>query len=154
MATGGHENDVTSIARRVPEEVATGKNLDLVDEIYAEDCIEHSPFGQDIEGRDAVKEQLQTFLEAFPDFEATVEDVVTEGDTVAMRVTLSGTHEGQFMGIEPTGEAFRVQNMVFTRVEDGRIVERWVQPDTLGMLAQLGVVDSPVSPPAAAGAGD
>ena len=153
MATGGHESDVESIARRVPEEVATGRNLDLVDELYAEDCVEHGPFGQDTEGRDAVKGQLQTFLDAFPDLEATVDDAVTEGDTVAMRVTLSGTHEGPFMGIEPTGESFRVQNMVFTRVEDGRIVERWLQPDTLGMLAQLGVVDSPVSPPAAAGPG-
>lgn len=154
MTTDEHGRDAASIARRVPEEIATGKNLDLVEEVYAEDCVEHGPFGQDTEGRDAVREQLETFTNAFPDFEATVDDVVTEGDTVAMRVTLSGTHEGPFMGIEPTGESFRVQNMVFTRVEDGRIVERWLQPDTLGMLAQLGVVDSPVSPPAAAGAGD
>lgn len=154
MSSGAREDDVTSIARKVPEDVATGGNLDLVDEIYAEDCVEHGPFGQDTEGRDALKEQLQAFLEAFPDFEATVEDTVTEGDTVAMRVTLSGTHEGPFMGIEPTGESFRVRNMVFTRVEDGRIVERWLQPDTLGLLAQLGVVDSPVSAPAAAGTGD
>ena len=149
MATGENESDAARIARRVPEEVATGKNLDLVEELYAEDCVEHGPFGQDTEGRDAVREQLEAFVDAFPDFEATVEDAVTEGDTVAMRVTLSGTHDGPFMGIEPTGESFRVQNMVFTRVEDGRIVERWVQPDTLGMLAQMGVVDSPV-PPAAA----
>ena len=154
MSAGEHGRDAASIARRVPEEIATGKNFDLVEEVYAEDCVEHGPFGQDIEGRDAVREQLETFVDAFPDFEATVDDVVTEGDTVAMRVTLSGTHEGSFMGIEPTGESFRVQNMVFTRVEDGRIVERWLQPDTLGVLAQLGVVDSPVSPPAAAGAGD
>ena len=96
-----------------------------------------------------MKAQLSDVLEAFPDFEATVEDVVTEGETVAMRVTLSGTHEGEFMGIEPTGESFRVGNMVFTRVEDGRIVERWIQPDTLGMLVQIGAVDSPMSAPAA-----
>ena len=147
MATG--EDEIASIARRVPEEVATGRNLDLVEELYAEDCVEHGPFGEDTRGRDAVKAQLSGFLEAFPDFEATVEDVVTEGDTVAMRVTLSGTHEGEFMGIEPTAESFRVQNMVFTRVEDGRIVERWVQPDTLGMLVQLGAVDSPMPAPAA-----
>lgn len=146
-------NDATSIARKVPEDIATGRDLDLIDEVYAEDCVEHGPFGQDLRGRDAVRSQFEAFLDAFPDFEARVEDAVAEGDTVAMRVTVSGTHDGPFMGIEPTGESFEVRNMVFTRVEDGRIVERWLQPDTLGMLVQLGVVESPLSTPAAAGAG-
>lgn len=147
-------DDAASIARRVPEEVATGRNLDLIDEIYAEDCVEHGPFGQEVRGRDGIRSEIGAFLDAFPDFEATVEETVTEGDTVAMRVTLSGTHEGPFMGIDPTGESFQVTNAVFTRVEDGLIVERWLQPDTLGMLVQLGVVDSPVSAPAAPGTGD
>lgn len=147
-------DDAASIARRVPEEVATGRNLDLIDEIYAEDCVEHGPFGQEVRGRDGIRSEIGAFLDAFPDFEATVEETVTEGDTVAMRVTLSGTHEGPFMGIDPTGESFQVTNTVFTRVEDGLIVERWLQPDTLGMLVQLGVVESPVSAPAAPGTGD
>ena len=141
--------DAASIARRVPEDVATGRNIDLVDELYAEDCVEHGPFGEETHGREEVKSELGAYLDAFPDFEATVEAVVTEGETVAMRVTLSGTHEGTLMGVEPTGESFSVQNMVFTRVEDGRIVERWVQPDTLGMLVQLGIVESPVAAPTA-----
>lgn len=81
----------------------------------------------------------------FPDFEATVEDVVAEGDTVAMRVTLRVTHEGEFMRTEPTGNSFEVQNTVFTRIEDGKIAERWVQPDTLGMLRQLGIVEFPAN---------
>jgi len=146
-------DDATSIARRVPEDIATGRNLDLIDEVYAEDCVEHGPFGEEARGRDELREELGAYLDAFPDFEAKVEDTVTEGDIVAMRVTLSGTHEGSFMGIEPTNESFSVQNMVFTRVEDGMIVERWLQPDTLGMLVQLGAIESPVSPPAAPGAG-
>lgn len=136
--------DAKRIARRVPEEIANEQNFDLVDEVYAEDCVEHGPFGMDAEGRDAVKEQLRTFIDAIPDFEATVEDVVAEGETVAMRVTLRGTHEGELMGIEPTGKSFEVQNMVFTRIEDGMIAERWLLPDTLGMMQQLGVVESPV----------
>ena len=136
--------DAKRIARRVPEEIATRREFDLVDEVYAEDCVEHGPFGMEAEGRDAVREQLRTFLDAIPDFEATVEDIVAEGDTVAMRVTLSGTVEGELMGIEPTGESFEVANMVFTRIEDGMIAERWVLPDTLGMLQQLGVVEAPV----------
>ena len=146
--------DATSIARRVPEEIATGRNLDLIDEVYAEDCVEHGPFGQEASGREEIRAELGAFLDAFPDFEARVEDARAEGDTVAMRVTLSGTHEGPFMGVEPTNESFSVQNMVFTRVEDGMIAERWVQPDTLGMLVQLGILESPLPAPAAPGAGD
>ena len=128
------------IARRVPEEIATERNLDLVDEVYAEDAVEHDPTGEQ-RGREAIREGMERLLAAFPDFSASVRDVVAEGDTVAMRVTLRGTHEGPFMGFEPTGRTFEVENAVFTRIEDGRIAERWVLPDMLGMLRQLGVSD-------------
>jgi predicted ester cyclase len=86
---------------------------------------------------------MESIRGAFSDFSATVDDVVAEGDTVAMRVTLRGTHDGPFMGIEPTGNEFEVSNMVFTRIEDGKIAERWVLPDMLGMLQQVGAVDMP-----------
>lgn len=131
------------IARRVPEEIATEGNIELVEEVYAEDAVDHLPFGNDARGIGQIKEALQIYRTAFPDFTATVNEAVTQGDTVAMRVTLSGTHEGQFMGMEPTNKSFETQNMVFTRIEDGKIVERWVQPDTLGMLVQLGIVSPP-----------
>jgi predicted ester cyclase len=71
-------------------------------------------------------------------------DLIDEADTVAMRVTLRGTHEGEFAGIAPTGKAFEVGNTVVTRIEDGRIVERWVRPDALGLMRQLGVVELPM----------
>lgn len=132
------------IARQYPEEVGTKRNLDLIDELEAEDFVEHAPFGQETHGPEEDKEQMEDFLAAFPDFEATVEDIIAEGDTVAMRVTLRGTHENEFMDIEPTGESFEIQNMVFTRIEDGKIAERWLQMDTLGQLQQLGVVEPPL----------
>ncbi len=126
------------IARRVPEELATDGDLDLIDELFAADAVEHDPFG-DHGGRAAIREGMERLLAAFPDFSATVEEIVGEADLVAMRVTLRGTHEGEFAGVEPTGRAFEVGNSVFTRIEDGMIAERWVQPDTLGMLQQLGI---------------
>lgn len=139
MATTDHSTEKKKrVARRVPEELATDGNLDLVEELYAEDAVEHDPFG-DHSGRAAIRENMERVLSAFPDVSATVEDIVGEGDLVAMRVTLRGTHDGEFMGIEPTGKAFEVGNAVFTRLEDGEIVERWVQPDTLGLLQQLGI---------------
>ena len=131
------------IARRYPEEVATERNVDLIDELETEEFVEHGPFGQESHGPKEDKEKMQAFLDAFSDFEATVEDIVGEGDTVAMRVTLRGTHDGEFMGIEPTGRSFEIQNMVFTRLRDGKVVERWVQPDTFALMQQLGVVELP-----------
>lgn len=130
------------LARRIPEEVATEGNLDLIDEICKENIADHTPTW-DVTGRAEFKAQIRSLRESFDDFSATVEDVVTEGDTVAMRVTLRGTHAGAFMGAEPTGKRIEVENMVFTRIEDGMIAERWVQPDMLSMLSQLGIVDLP-----------
>lgn len=136
--------DYKRIARRFPEEVATERKIDLIDEICTEDVIDHSPLGEN-HGREALKEGLEGLLTAFPDFSATVEDICAEGNTVAMRVTLQGVHEGPFMGIEPTGREFEIQNMVFTHLRDGQIAERWVQPDMLGLMEQLGVVEAEVS---------
>jgi len=144
MTTTNRRSDRNErIARRIPEELATEGNLDLVEELYAEDAVEHDPFG-DHSGRAAIRESMECILAAFPDFSATVEDVIADGDTVAMRVMLRGSHEGEFMGVEPTGREFEVGNMVFTRLDDGKIAERWVQPDTLGLLRQLGI-ESPAA---------
>jgi steroid delta-isomerase-like uncharacterized protein len=130
------------LARQMPEAVATRGELDLIDEICTEDVADHSPLGE-ISGRDALKAQMRSIRNSFEDFSATVEDSVAEGDTVAMRVTLRGRHVGEFMGIDATDTEVEVANMVFTRFEDDRIAERWVQPDMLGMLRQVGAVDLP-----------
>lgn len=136
--------DNKRIARRVPEDIATQRNMDLLEEVYAPDAVENGIFGEEpVRGIEEVRARLESVFEAFPDFSATVEEIIAEKDTVAMRVTLRGTHEGVFMGMEPTGESFEVQNMVFTHVEDGKITERWVLPDALGMFQQLGVVSPP-----------
>lgn len=138
--------DNKRLARSVPEEMATDQNFDRVDEVFAEDVVEHNPLAGDVRGREAIREAFQDHLDSFPDFEATVERIVAEGDLVAMHVRWRGTHEGPFMGVEPTGETFEAENMVFTRVEDGKIAERWLLPDALGMLRQLGVDAVPTAP--------
>ncbi|MFD1514051.1 ester cyclase [Halomarina rubra] len=143
MAATTSTTENVRIARRVPEDIATERRFDLVDEVYTEDAVEHSPVDER-RGRASIREGLEEFVGGFSDFTATVDDVVAGDDTVAMRVTLSGTHDGDFMDIAPTGESFEVENMVFTRLEDGRIAERWILPDMLGMLRQLGVVESPM----------
>ncbi|RQG93785.1 ester cyclase [Natrarchaeobius chitinivorans] len=142
MATTADTAENKRISRRFPEEVATERNLDLIDEICAEGVIDHSPLGE-MKSREELKEQIEYLHTAFEDFSATVEDIVAEGDTVAMRVLLRGRHNGEFMGVAPTGEEFEVENMVFTRIEERKIVERWVQPDMLGLFVQLGIIEPP-----------
>lgn len=130
------------IVRRFPEEVSTYGDIDVIEELCTEDVIDHTPLGE-IQGRDELKEQAKYVLSAFGDFSATVEDIIAEGDTVAMRVTQRGTHEGELMGIEPTGKQFEFQNVIFARLKDGKVTERWVQPDQLSFMRQLGVGELP-----------
>ena len=131
-----------AVANRYPEEVATGGHTDRIDEICMADVTEHGPMGE-LQGREALKQASGRIQSAFSDLSVTVEETVVEGNTVAQRLTFRGTHDGEFMGIPPTGHRVEIPNMAFTRIEDGLIAERWLLPDLFGMMQQLGVVDSP-----------
>ena len=80
---------------------------------------------------------------AFPDLRFTIEELVAEGDMVAGRLTMSGTHEGPLMGMPPTGRPVRQDHMHCVRFEGGKAVEHWGVRDDLGMMRQLGVVAGP-----------
>lgn len=142
MATTSTPAANKRLVRRFPEEVATEANYDLIDEICTADVVDRSPLGE-VRGRDALKAHIESINTAFSDHSAAVEELVAEGETVAMRVTLSGRHTGEFMGFAPTDRTFEVSNAVLTRLEDGRIAERRVHPDVFGILRQLGLVDLP-----------
>ena len=133
--------NVEDLARHAVEQY-NKKNYDVFDEAFAEDEIDHGPAGE-TRGPEGPKEGLKTLHTAFPDLEITIDELIAEGDTVAIRSTHRGTHEGEFMGIEPTGKQIEVENMVFARFEDGKVVERWIQTDRLGLMQQLGAVDPP-----------
>lgn len=79
----------------------------------------------------------------FPDVQWQVEDSVAEGDTVAVRFAMTGTHNGVFMGVPATGRPIRVQAMNFYRLDGGKIVEEHGQPDMLGLMMQIGAIPSP-----------
>lgn len=76
----------------------------------------------------------------FPDIQWSLDDMVAEADAVAARFTMRGTHQGQFMGIPPTGKSIQVQAMNFYRLTDGQFTEEYGQPDMLGLLQQIGAV--------------
>jgi len=126
------------IVSRIRDEVEGQGDLDAIDEIFAEDVVTHTPMGE-FRGPEAIKEMYEQEGGAFSDSTETIHDFIAEGDTVAMRLTEHGTHDGEFMGIEPTGKEYEIQTMAFFRLEDGKVAEWWMQPDTLGFVQQLGV---------------
>lgn len=133
--------DNKALARRMQEEVWNEGNVDAIDDLLAEDFVQHSPWEpSELHGRDDFKEQIRDFHAAFPDLHGTVDDVIAEGDTVANRFTMHATHQGEFMGVQPTGNEIELVGTIFARVEDGKIDERWVVDHVLGFLEQLGTV--------------
>jgi steroid delta-isomerase-like uncharacterized protein len=141
MAT---EQTNKEFARRWNEEIWGQQNVDAIDDLVAEDFVGHDPSRPEpVRGPDGVRAVVEMLFSAFPDTQVDLEEVVAEGDRIAMRITASGTHEGEFMGIEPTGEEMEVSVMTFQRIEDGKAVEEWQIVDTLGMLQQLGVIELP-----------
>ena len=131
-------------ARRWNEEIWGQQNTDIIDDLVAEEFVGHDASRPEpVRGPDGVREVVKMLFSAFPDTQVDLEEIVAEDDRIAMRITASGTHEGEFMGIEPTGEEMEVMVMSFQRIEDGKAVEEWQIIDTLGMLQQLGVVEPP-----------
>lgn len=129
MATTAEENK--RVVRRIREEVEEQGDLDAIDEIFAEDVVLHTPMGES-RGTGAIRDLYERDREGFSESTEAIHAVVAEGDTVAMRLTDRGTHDGEFMGIEPTGKEFEIQTMAFFRLEDGKVAEWWLQPDTSG----------------------
>jgi predicted ester cyclase len=86
------------------------------------------------------------FRAAFPDMEVVTEDLFAEGDRVADRVTVRGTHQGEFNGIPPSGQRIEMEEIHIARIVDGMIVERWTQLDMLGLLQRIGAIPAAPEP--------
>lgn len=139
--TSHSEAELVELNRRINEEIWNEGNLDLVEELVAADYVEHNPTTpRPIRGPGGYAENVRRLRNAFPDLEHVQVDVFIEDDTLVERVTTRGTHEGSLMDIEPTGNAIEVQSINILRFEDERLAEMWIQPNTLGLMQQLGVV--------------
>jgi steroid delta-isomerase-like uncharacterized protein len=134
---------------RVQRELFGAGRLELADELVAADCIDHGgengPGGPGREtgatrGRDAIKGVVRWLHGAFPDLAYEVNDAFGDGDRVAIRCTMRGTHQGEFLGRPPTGRTFAVQHIHVYRVKDGLIAEHWAGRDDAGMMHQLGLL--------------
>jgi predicted ester cyclase len=94
-----------------------------------------------------LKEVSARLHQAFPDLHITIEDLVEEGDKVVSRQSVTGTHQGDYMGIQPTGKSITYNEVFIVRFADGRIAETWGVVDLLSQMRQLGVISSPRTSP-------
>jgi len=128
-----------AIARQMLDEVFNRGDMRLADELLSPDYIEHEELPPGLAaGREGLKQTILMTRAAFPDFVATLEDLVAEGDKVAQRITWTGTHLGDFMGIPATGKSVSILVLDIIRVVDGRIVEHWGLMDSTALMQQIG----------------
>jgi steroid delta-isomerase-like uncharacterized protein len=119
-------------------------DLDALNEIVVADLITHSLMPGVPAGLEGGKMVHQMAAAAFPDFHATIEDLIAEDDKVVARMTFRGTHTGgSFMGIPPSGRQFAFSATAIFRIAGGKIAEHWGEEDSVGWLQQLGAIPAP-----------
>ncbi len=139
-----------AVVRRSVEEGWNAHNLAVLGECYAATYLHHDasqPQARDYQG---LLHWSGAMGSAFPDAQTTIEDLVAKGDTVVKRWTVRGTHQGELMGIPPTGKPVTLAGVTIYRLAGGQIVEGWWTYDSLGLLQQLGVIPAAEPAPASA----
>ncbi len=137
--------DNKQFMQRFVERAINQKDIDAMDELVAEDFVEHVPFPGQGPGREGLKDVISALVSAFPDLHWTLEEQIGEGEKVVSRFRMTGTHQGEFLGIAATGKPVDVWGVVIDVVRDGRFAESRLIMDTLGLMQQLGVI--PTSSP-------
>ena len=118
-------------------EIWSKGNVDLIDDVFAEDFVGHFP-AETVHGREGILAEVTAHRTAFPDWTEEVEDTIADRDRVVVRFTSRGTNLGDFLGNPPTGNHIEVSEVAIFKVSDGRIDEQWVYPDILSLQRQLG----------------
>ena len=122
------------------EEVFNRGNFDAADAFVSPDFHNHEMSTDALRVPEAFKSPARRLRLAFPDLHAVLHEVVVEGDLAVGRIMLSGTHQGEFMGVSGTGRSFSIQHIHMYRMTDGKIAEHWACRDDLGLLTQLGLM--------------
>lgn len=122
-------------------EAINGGELDKMDGLFTDDVVDHDPAEGQGPGAQGFKDFFTMMRSAFPDLQTSPEAIVVDEDFAAIAYTLTGTHEGEFQGIAPTGRKIEARGMQIARFEDGKIAERWGSSDELGILKQLGEIE-------------
>ena len=121
------------------EEIWNQHKLDLIDKRYASNYVRHQPgYPAEPPGAEGLKQFLQRSFTSFPDQNCTIEDMLAAGDKVAARYICQGTQTGPWRGSPPTGRAFKITSTIIHQIADGKVVEDWMDYDSLAMMQQLG----------------
>jgi len=137
--------EIKALERRWFEESNKGKAaaMAVIDELHVIDYVFHGGTGEEIRGLKDYKQYMSGYYRVFPDLHVTIDDMVVEGDKVAIRWTMSGTHKGEIEGVPPTGKKMTILGISIERIVGGKFVETWETYDTLGFMQQLGLVPTP-----------
>jgi steroid delta-isomerase-like uncharacterized protein len=131
-----------TLVRRYYQEVLNAGNVGLLDELAVPDYDEHSPFPGQPNGIEGLKARVGAILASFRPVFA-LRELIAEGDTVVAYWTNTGKHQGEFMGIPPSGRTVTISGVDVHRLRDGRMAEHWHVIEELQMLQQLGVIPTP-----------
>ena len=132
-------DDGKAVLRRFYDGVNDG-NLGVIDELIADDFVEHEEFPGLEPSKEGVKQFFAIFRSAFPDLRMEAHEVLAEGELLCARSTMSGTHQGEFMGMPPSGKRFEIEGFDMLRVHDGQCTEHWGVMDAMAMMQQLGAM--------------
>jgi steroid delta-isomerase-like uncharacterized protein len=127
-----------TVVRGLFDQVLNNGRMQMIDDCFADDFVEHNPAPGQGAGREGVKNRVRALRAAFPDVRFVLDEVIAENDVVAVRYRWEGTHSGDFLGIPATGRRVAVRGMDFYRFKNGRVAEHWDNMDELAMLTQLG----------------
>jgi steroid delta-isomerase-like uncharacterized protein len=115
-----------------------------IDELVEPNALIRTPLPLNSTGRDKLKEVFGKLLRAFPDLQVTIEDLIAEGDKVVARNSVTGTHQGDYMGIPPTGKSVTYNEIFIFRFVNGRVAETWGVVDVFAQMRQLGLIPAAV----------
>jgi steroid delta-isomerase-like uncharacterized protein len=131
--------DAKSLLTRFYDQVNAG-NLGVIDELVADDFVEHEEFPGISPDKEGVRQFFTMFRTAFPDMHMEAHEVLADGDLLCCRATMSGTQEGEYMGMPPSGKRFEVTGFDLLRLRDGQVTEHWGLIDAMTMMQQLGAI--------------
>jgi steroid delta-isomerase-like uncharacterized protein len=134
-----------AIMRHYVEDLVNQHDLSELDRWFVPDYIDHV-MGRDILGPEGYRQSVQPLWQGFPDVRYEIQQMVAEGDRVATLFKATGTHQGAFFGVPPTGKPIEIYGITIERIVDGKLYEGWSVPDMLGLMQQIGAVPTPGAP--------
>lgn len=130
---------LTELSWRFDNEAFNKGNLDIVEELIHPNFVNHDPLPGQSHDKSGVAPAVLTLRQAFPDLSFTNDEIIAQGEIVAHRARITGTHQGEYLGVAPTGQQITIRLSDFQRWQDGKMIERWSILDTTDLVEKLGL---------------